>query len=62
MGAPVWAVALCVAVVVVTGTASGLPGAEQRVVRRVAGKEGQDRTGRGHGPGGQKRPGSGTGA
>ncbi|XP_036182766.1 fibroblast growth factor receptor 3 isoform X8 [Myotis myotis] len=36
MGAPAWALALCVAVAVVTGAASGPPGAEQRVVRRVA--------------------------
>ncbi|XP_035873850.1 fibroblast growth factor receptor 3 isoform X1 [Phyllostomus discolor] len=36
MGAPVWAIALCVAVVVAARTTSGLPAAEQRVVRRVA--------------------------
>nr|KAF6500072.1 fibroblast growth factor receptor 3 [Molossus molossus] len=36
MGAPAWALALCVAVAVVTGATSGSSGVEQRVVRRVA--------------------------
>ncbi|XP_004396276.1 PREDICTED: fibroblast growth factor receptor 3 isoform X7 [Odobenus rosmarus divergens] len=36
MGAPARALALCVALAVVTGAASGPPGMEQRVVRRAA--------------------------
>ncbi|KAM7156590.1 fibroblast growth factor receptor 3 isoform 11-T12 [Molossus nigricans] len=36
MGAPAWALALCVAVAIVTGATSGSSGVEQRVVRRVA--------------------------
>ncbi|XP_058402519.1 fibroblast growth factor receptor 3 isoform X2 [Diceros bicornis minor] len=36
MGAPACALALCVAVAVVTGATSGPPGTEQRVVRRAA--------------------------
>lgn len=62
VGSRSWALAFCVAVAVVMGAASGPPGSEQHVVRRVAGKEGpkQYRGGAG-GPGGQKHRGPGTG-
>lgn len=55
MGAPACALVFCVAVAVVTGAASGPPGAEQRVVRRATGKERPDRyRRRAWGPGRQK--------